>query len=117
MKHKTTNLRTKASALRRLLKLTDAEVDVYMNTYGELFVDSPENTKADYENGVPMQGYKQGSSEELEQLYRIMHLLCTLGSVEKMYMPPVLDPNKSVMENQILLEEKMAKHLGVGRGR
>jgi len=116
MAQKTTNLRTRLGALVSLLKLTDAQVNVYMNTYGKLFVDSPENTKADYENGVPMQGYKQGSSEELEQLYVIMHLLCTLGSVEKMYMPPTLDPNKSVMENQILLEEKMAKHLDVGPG-
>jgi len=111
-----TNLRTRLGALGGLLKISDEEVEAYMNTYGALFVDSPECTKADYENGVPMQGYRQGSSKELEQLYRIIHLLCTLGSVEKMYMPPVLDPNRSVMENQILLEEKMAKDLGVGPG-
>lgn len=116
MKHTTTNLRTKLGAAASLLKLTEAQIDVYMNTYGALFVDSPENTLADYNNGVAMQGYKQGSSEELEQLYVIMHLLCTVGSVEKMYMPPVLDPNKSVMENQILLEQKMANHLGIGPG-
>ena len=30
-----------------------------------------------------------------------------------MYMPPVMDPKKSVMENQVLLEEKMAKDLDV----
>lgn len=116
MAQQTTNLRTRLGALRGLLKLSDEEFNAYMNTYGELFVNSPENTKADYENGVPMQGYRQGSSKELEQLYRVIHLLCTLGSVEKMYMPPVLDPNKSVMENQILLEEKMARALGVGPG-
>ncbi len=116
MKQKKTSLRDRLGALAGLWKLTDAQVEVYMNTYGELFVDSPENTKTDYENGVPMQGYKQGSSEELEQLYVIMHLLCTLGSVEKMYMPPTLDPNRSVMDNQILLEEKMAKALNAGPG-
>ena len=116
MAQQTTNLRTRLGALHGLLKLSDEEFNAYMNTYGELFVNSPENTKADYENGVPMQGYRQGSSKELEQLYRVIHLLCTLGSVEKMYMPPVLDPNKSVMENQILLEETMAQALGVGPG-
>ncbi|MEH6550697.1 MAG: class I SAM-dependent methyltransferase [Pseudomonadales bacterium] len=116
MAQKMTTFRDKFGALRSLLKLSEAECDVYMNTYGELFIGSPENTKADHDNGVPMQGYRQGSSEELEQLYRIIHLLCTIGSVEKMYMPPVLDPTKSVMENQILLEEKMANHLGVGKG-
>ncbi|MBT4521585.1 MAG: class I SAM-dependent methyltransferase [Halieaceae bacterium] len=109
-----TNLRDRLGALRGLLKVSDDEFNTYMGTYGALFANSPENTKADYENGVPMQGYRQGSSKELERLYKIIHLLCTLGSVEKMYMPPVLDPSKSVMENQILLEEKMAKDLNVG---
>lgn len=116
MAQQMTNLRTRLGALRGLLKISDEEFNAYMNTYGALFVDSPENTLADYNNGVPMQGYKHGSSQELETLYRIIHLLCTLGSVEKMYMPPVLDPDKSVMENQILLEEQMAKDLGVGPG-
>ena len=116
MAQQMTSLRSRLGALRGLLQISDAEYQAYMDTYGELFVDSPENTKADYDNGVPMKGYRQGSSPELEQLYRIIHLLCTLGSVEKMYMPPCLDPKKSVMENQILLEEKMARDLGVGPG-
>ncbi len=116
MAQHTTNLRDRCGALRGLLKISDDEFEAYMDTYGELFVDSPENTKADYDSGVPMQGYKHGSSKELETLYRIIHLLCTLGSVEKMYMPPELDPKKSVMQNQILLEEKMAKDIGVAPG-
>ena len=116
MAQKTTGLRDRWGALRGLLKLNDDEFQAYMDTYGELFVDSPENTKADYENGVPMKGYQQGSSQELETLYRIIHLLCTLGSVEKMYMPPDLDSEKSVMENQILLEETMCRDLVVGPG-
>jgi len=116
MAQKTTGLRDRWGALRGLLQLNDDEFQAYMDTYGELFVDSPENTLADYSNGVPMKGYQQGSSQELETLYRIIHLLCTLGSVEKMYMPPELDSEKSVMENQILLEEKLCKDLGVGPG-
>ena len=110
------NIRSKALALGGLLKLSDAEFKAFMNTYGALFIDSPESTKADYDKGVPMQGYKQGSSKELEQYYKVIHLLCTLGSVEKMYMPPTMDPNKSVKENQILLEQQVAKDLNVGTG-
>ena len=116
MKQKKTNLSTKLGALGSLWKLSDSEFNSFMNTYGALFIDSPESTKDDYENGVPMQGYKQGSSKELEQYYKVIHLLCTLGSVEKMYMPPVMDLQKSVMDNQILFEEKMAKALNVGPG-
>lgn len=111
-----TSLRTKAGALARLLKTSDAEYQAFMGTYAPLFSTSPENTKADHENGVPMRGYQPGSSDELAQYYKIIHLMCTLGSVEKMYMPPVMDPEKSVKENQVLFERQLAKDLDVGPG-
>jgi sterol 24-C-methyltransferase len=113
MAQKMTDWKDRLGALRGLLKISDEEYKAFMATYGALFINSPESTLADYENGVPMQGYRQGSSPELEQYYRIIHLLCTLGSVEKMYMPPEIDSSKSVMENQILLEERMAKDLKI----
>jgi sterol 24-C-methyltransferase len=116
MKQRMTNARSKAVALGRLLTISDAEFKAFMGTYETLFTDSPENTRVDYENGVPLQGYKQGSSSELEQYYKIIHLLCTLGSVEKMYMPPVTDLRESVVENQNLFERQMAKDLDVGEG-
>ncbi len=87
-----------------------------MRSYDELFVDSPENTKADYEAGVPLKGYPQGSSNELTQLYKVIHLLCTLGSVEKMYMPPTIDPEQSVLRNQILFERIVANDLQLRAG-
>ena len=116
MKQKMMNLRTKAVALGRLLKTSDAEFKAYMDTYKALFTDSPENTKDDYDNGVPLQGYEQGSSSELEQYYKLIHLMCTLGSVQKMYLPPVMDARESVAENQNLFERQMAKDLDVGEG-
>ena len=110
------NLRSKAVALARLLKTGGGEFKAFMDTYDALFVelDSPENSRDDFDNGVPLQGYKQGSSPELEQYYKIIHLLCTLGSVEKMYMPPALDPERSVRENQDLLERRLVKDIDVG---
>ena len=116
MKQKMASLRPKAVALVRLFTTSEAEFQAFMGTYNALFTDSPENTKADYDNAVPLQGYKQGSSSELEQYYRIIHLLCTLGSVEKMYMPPAIDVQRSVLENQILLERQLAKDIAVGEG-
>ena len=96
-----TNLRTKAMALGRLLRVGNSEFKAFMETYNVLFVDavSPENTRDDHENGVPLRGFEQGSSAELAQYYKIIHLLCTLGSVEKMYMPPVMDLDRSVAES------------------
>lgn len=116
MKHKPTTLRDRLGALWSLLRISDEDYEAYRGSYGELFVDSPENTKADYEAGVPIRGYPQGSSDELAQLYKVIHLLCTLGSVEKMYMPPVIDLEQSVLQNQILFERIVAENLEVGRG-
>ncbi len=116
MKHKPTTVRDRLGALVGLLRVSDDEFHAFMGTYDELFTDSPENTKADHEAGVPLRGYRQGSSAELQQLYRIIHLLCTLGSVEKMYMPPVIDPEQSVLKNQILFERIVAKDLDIGPG-
>jgi sterol 24-C-methyltransferase len=113
-----TNIRTKAVALGRLLRTGDSEFKAFMNTYNVLFVDavSPENTGDDHANAVPLRGFKQGSSPELAQYYKIIHLLCTLGSVEKMYMPPVMDVEKSVRENQTLFEQQLAADIDVGEG-
>jgi sterol 24-C-methyltransferase len=114
--HTSTSLLDRLGALRGLLTISDADYSAYMRSYGELFVDSPENTKADYDEGVPIRGYPQGSSNELTQLYKVIHLLCTLGSVEKMYMPPTIDSDQSVLKNQILFERIVANDLNLRRG-
>ena len=47
MKHKPTTVLDRLGAFSDLLTISDDEVDTFMGTYDELFVDSPENTKAD----------------------------------------------------------------------
>lgn len=116
VKHKPTTIRDRLGALWGLLRISDDDYNAYMRSYDGLFVDSPENTKADYEAGVPLKGYPQGSSNELSQLYKVIHLLCTLGSVEKMYMPPTIDPEQSVLSNQILFERIVANDLQLRPG-
>jgi sterol 24-C-methyltransferase len=109
-------LPAKAAALGRLITTSDQEYAAWMGTYEELFTDSPENTLGDFESGVPMRGYEQGSSDSLAQLYKVLHLMCTLGSVEKMYLPPTMDLAQSVKENQNIFEREMVKDLEVGVG-
>ena len=115
-RHTPTTLTDRLGALRGLLRISDEDYHAYMRSYDELFVDSPENTKADHDNGVPIRGYPQGSSNELTELYKVIHLLCTLGSVEKMYMPPTIDPEQSVLRNQILFERIVADDLQLRPG-
>ena len=116
MLRRLSSLRPKAQALGRLLVTSDTDFKGFMETYETLFTDSPENTKADFEAGVALQGYHHGSSPELAQYYKFIHLMCTLGSVEKMYMPPVMDLEESVRENQRIFEREMARDLRVAPG-
>ena len=57
MKHKPTTTRDRVGALWGLLRISDDDYHAYMRAYDELFVDSPENTKADYDCRVPLRGY------------------------------------------------------------
>ncbi|HJO40775.1 MAG TPA: methyltransferase domain-containing protein [Acidimicrobiales bacterium] len=114
--HKSTTILDRLSALWALLTISDSDFNAYMSSYNNLFSASPENTKKDYESGVPLKGYSQGSSSQLQELYKVMHLLCTLGSVEKMYMPPEIDSKQSVIQNQILFEQIVANDLKLNSG-
>lgn len=40
--------------------------------------------------------------------YKVVNLFCDLGNLEKMYLPPVIDPEMGLTANQILTENKMA---------
>ena len=108
-----TSVWTKLKALWNLVNISDADYHGYMDSYGELFSRSPECTAIDYLEKKPMEGYSPGSSGALQIYYKVIHWLCTLGSVEKMYMPPCIDPEKSVADNQVLLEEDITTHLKV----
>ena len=114
--HKSTTILDRLSALWALLTISDSDFNAYMSSYNNLFSASPENTKKDYESGVPLKGYSQGSSSQLQELYKVMHLLCTLGSVEKMYMPPEINSKQSVIQNQILFEQIVANDLKLNSG-
>ncbi len=109
-------IKTKADALGKLLRTNDEEYHAFMGTYGSLFSSRPESTKVEYDRGEPMKGYEQGSSTELQHYYKFIHIMCTLGSVEKMYMPPTIDPNVTVKGNQELLEKEFAEALGLKPG-
>jgi len=54
---------------------------------------------------------------QVKNYYKVLNRLCSLGSVEKMYIPPVIDPEQDVFNNQILFEQGFADQLNVGEGK
>jgi sterol 24-C-methyltransferase len=51
--------------------------------------------------------------EHARALYSVLHHMLAMVSIEKMYIPPALDPKKGVFGNQLLAEEEVMKELKV----
>ncbi|AYV75284.1 MAG: class I SAM-dependent methyltransferase [Terrestrivirus sp.] len=102
-------------ALRAILTLKDDDLSSFFSSY-ELF----EKDKIGTDNDGKL----------IVNYYKVLNYLCALGNVEKMYIPPIIDSEKGVFDNQILFEKKMVIDLnldpikqnhildiGCGRGR
>ena len=75
--------RNKINTLIKINNLTEADIDGFMNSY-KIFNNSEMlNTLEDYNNNKEIQGYNVDNSE-LEKYYKVVNLLCSLGSVKKM---------------------------------
>lgn len=104
---------TSLRALMAIYTLPDQDVKDFLASY-ELFDQEHVSGSHDFENTV--------------KYYKVLNHLCAVGEVEKMYIPPVLDPTLGIFENQLLWEESMSQRLdlapdarvldlGCGRGR
>ena len=98
---------------RELRSLSDVELEEFLTSY-KIFANDDCNDLRDYENGIEMVGFDDNGM--MNAYYRTLHKLCCLGSVEKMYIPPTMDPAQSVHDNQILYEQSLMRTLGVGPG-
>ena len=55
------------------------------------------------------------SKKEIVNCYNVLNDLCTLGNVQKMYIPPLLDKTKSFKENQVLNEISLVNKLNIDK--
>lgn len=105
--------RTFRASFKYLCNLTPAQVDDFMASYVIYNLDW-----ADEQAMVAALGpdYQERVGECLKAYYGIMNHLCALGDVEKMYIPPMMDKQASVLENQLLNEEEIARAIGLKAG-
>jgi sterol 24-C-methyltransferase len=106
-------LATVAKSLKTLYTLPKEKVDAFMNSYDIYDHDWRNERQFIQDMG---QDYYNQVKKKLVDYYSVLNHLCAVGQVEKMYIPPALDLSKSIMENQELFEEKMAKDLGLKSG-
>ncbi|KAK7940771.1 uncharacterized protein PG986_013158 [Apiospora aurea] len=105
--------KTFRASFKHLWYLTPKEVDDFMDSYVIYNLDW-ENEKEMIDALGP--DYQQRVGTCLKSYYGIMNHLCALGDVEKMYIPPQMDKNASVLDNQLLFEESTARELGLKAG-
>ncbi|KAI1496847.1 S-adenosyl-L-methionine-dependent methyltransferase [Biscogniauxia marginata] len=100
-------------AFKHIHDLTPKEVDDFMSSYEIYNLDW-----ANHDAMVAAFGpnYQQRVGDCLKAYYSVLNHLCSLGDVEKMYIPPLMDKRASVLDNQLLTEESIAKEIGLKPG-
>ncbi|KZL83080.1 methyltransferase domain-containing protein [Colletotrichum incanum] len=100
-------------SFKYLLDLTPKEVDDFMASYVIYNLDW-----ADEEKMIETLGpeYRAKVGDCLQSYYGVLNHLCALGDVEKMYIPPLMDKKASVLDNQMLYEESIARDIGLKPG-
>ncbi|KAK7431292.1 hypothetical protein QQZ08_002063 [Neonectria magnoliae] len=105
--------RTFVKAFKRIHDLTPTEVEDFMASYEIYNLDW---AKEDQMLAALGPNYQQRVGDCLRAYYSVLNHLCSLGQVEKMYIPPLMDKKASVLDNQVLNEEQIAREIGLGPG-
>lgn len=107
-------LSTILRSFKTLYTLPPEKIDAFLNSYviyDHDWVKEEELTKDLGPN------YEQEIQKKLVDYYSVLNHLCSIGQVEKMYIPPAIDLSSSIIANQRLFEEMMCKDLGLSSGK
>lgn len=118
-------LGTILKSFKALYTLPSEKVEAFLDSYSIYDHDWADEKKMIEELGPD---YYDVVKAKLVDWYCVLNHLCSIGQVEKMYIPPAMDLSQSIIQNQILFERKMATDLslkkddkaldiGCGRGR
>lgn len=106
-------LSTIFGSFKTLYTLPREKVDAFLDSYDIYdhdWVNEDELIRkmgSDYYNQV---------KKKLIDYYSVLNHLCAIGQVEKMYIPPIMDLSKGIIENQKLFEKKMTEDLSIKKG-
>lgn len=106
-------LSTILKSFKTLYTLPPSKVEAFMNSY--VIYD---HDWADEKTLIEKFGsnYVEEVQKKLVDYYCVLNHLCSIGQVEKMYIPPAIDLSSSIITNQKLFEKMMCKDLRVSSG-
>jgi sterol 24-C-methyltransferase len=105
---------TVLKSLKTLYTLPPEKVDAFLNSYAIWDCDWAEKEDMIKTLG---ENYEQVIQKKIVDYYSVLNHLCSVGQVEKMYIPPAIDLSASIMANQRLFEKNMCKDLGLAPGK
>ncbi len=109
----TYRLSTILKSFKTLYTLPSSKVEAFLKSYiiyDHDWADEKEMIKTFGPN------YVEEVQKKLVDYYCVLNHLCSIGQVEKMYIPPAMDLKSSIIANQRLFEEMMCKDLGLAPG-
>ncbi|MGE5196274.1 MAG: SAM-dependent methyltransferase [Anaerolineae bacterium] len=106
-------LSTILKSLKTLYTLPPSKIEAFLSSY--VIYD---HDWADEEELIEKFGsnYEREIQRKLVDYYSVLNHLCSIGQVEKMYIPPAIDLSSSIIANQKLFEKMLCKDLGIGPG-
>ncbi len=100
------------NALKAIYNLSEPEVDAFVKSY-EIY-------NCDWERGEAISDTKKVNYKEVKEnilnWYGVINHLCAVGEVEKMYIPPTLNPHENIIRNQLAYEKEFSQRLGMKKG-
>ena len=106
-------LTTILKSFKILYTLPREKVDAFLGSYNIYDHDWANEEELIREMGPD---YYNLVKKKLVDYYSVLNHLCSIGQVEKMYIPPTMDLSKGIIANQTLFEKKMAQDLGIQKG-
>jgi len=106
-------LGTILKSFKTLYTLPPEKVDAFVNSYGIYNYDWDNEEELIQKFGP---NYYDDVKKHVLDYYSVISHLCAIGQVEKMYIPAAMDLSKSFSANQRLIEAKMCRDLGIGKG-
>ncbi|HSX38234.1 MAG TPA: methyltransferase domain-containing protein [Chlamydiales bacterium] len=106
-------LSTIFKSFKTLYALRPEQVEAFLNAYVIYDCDWTEKEKLVEKLGLD---YEQKIQRKLIDYYAVLNHLCSIGQIEKMYIPPTMDLSCSIISNQKLFEKMMCKDLGLHSG-
>jgi sterol 24-C-methyltransferase len=104
---------TAVRSFRALYTLPQTTVDSFLASYDIFDHDWANEDELRRRMGSD---YYREVKRKIVDYYTVLNHLCTLGEIEKMYIPPAMDLSKSIPENQTLFEQQMARDLDLKEG-